>query len=78
MSDWGQGINNTIGWGQGAINNIISWGKSYYTSYSGETSLIGSPIPNLITNFKARVAADSGIFEAESCLNSILTNLNSI
>ena len=31
-----------------------------------------------IENFKARVAADSGVFEAESCLNTILTNLNNI
>lgn len=32
----------------------------------------------LINAFKARVAADSGTFEAESCLNTTLTNLNNI
>jgi hypothetical protein len=28
--------------------------------------------------FKTRVAADSGLFEAESCLDILLTNLNKI
>lgn len=32
----------------------------------------------LINDFKTRIAADSGLFEAESCLNIILTNLNKI
>lgn len=76
---WGQGTsNNNIGWGQGAINNIISWGKVYFTSYSGETNIIGSPVPSIIDSFKLRVSANSGIFEAESCLNATLTNLNNI
>lgn len=76
---WGQGvINNVIGWGQGAINNIIGWGSIYSKSYSGETDIIGFSIPLIISNFKARVLADSGIFEAESCLNTTLTNLNNI
>jgi hypothetical protein len=76
---WGQGAsNNDIGWGQGAINNNIFWGSIYDDSYSGETDIIGNPIPNIITDFKARVAADNGVFEAESCLNTILTNLNNI
>jgi len=35
-------------------------------------------VSNLINSFKARVAADSGLFEAESCLNATLTNLNNI
>lgn len=30
----------------------------------------------LIADFKLRVAADSGIYEAESCQLSILNNLN--
>ena len=76
---WGQGaINNVIGWGQGAINNLIGWGSIYSKSYSGETDIIGSPVPLIISNFKVRVLADSGIFEAESCLNTTLTNLNNI
>lgn len=32
----------------------------------------------LINDFKTRVAADSGLFEAESCLSIVLTNLNKI
>jgi len=76
---WGQGaINNAIGWGQGAINNLISWGSIYSESYSGETEIIGSPIPLIISNFKARVLADGGTFEAENCLLTTLTNLNNI
>jgi len=79
MSDWGQGANNNeIGWGQGAVNNIIGWGSIYSESYSGETDIIGSIVPQIILNFKTRVLADSGIFEAESCLSTTLTNLNKI
>ena len=76
---WGQGaVNNAIGWGQGAINNLIGWGSVYFNSYSGETDIIGSPVPSLIINFKSRVSTDLGLFEAESCLNTTLTNLNNI
>lgn len=35
-------------------------------------------IGEIIGIFKTRVAADSGTFEAESCLNSTITNLRSI
>lgn len=35
-------------------------------------------IQSIINAFKARVASDNGIFEAESCLSTILTNLNNI
>jgi hypothetical protein len=76
---WGQGaLNNDIGWGQGAINNNIFWGSIYDDSYSGETDIIGNPITNIITDFKARVSADNGLFEAESCLITTITNLNNI
>jgi len=76
---WGQGaVNNAIGWGQGAINNLIGWGSIYLLSYYAETDIVGSPVPSLIVNFKSRVSTDSGVFEAESCLNTTLTNLNSI
>jgi len=42
------------------------------------TFLGTSLVVELIKAFKARVAADSGIFEAESCLKTTLTNLNKI
>jgi hypothetical protein len=32
----------------------------------------------LIATFQARVAADGGVFEAQSCLDALLTNLNNI
>ena len=77
MSDWGKGaLNNNIGWGQG-FNNTISWGSVYPVSYSGETNITGAfdIVETIITNFKNRVAADLGSFEAEENLRVILTNL---
>ena len=74
--DWGQGANNnTIGWGQGAANNSISWGYSHYVSYSGETEIVGNE-SIINTNFTTRVTADSGIYEAQSCLLQTLENLD--
>jgi hypothetical protein len=75
---WGDGAsNNNIGWGQGAINTI-GWGKSHLVSYAGLTDIVGSPVPALVTAFELRVVTDSGVMEANSCLNTELTNLNSI
>jgi hypothetical protein len=75
---WGQGANNNeIGWGQGAANNSIGWGYSHYVSYAGETEIVGNE--SVITiNFKNRIATDSGIFEAQSCLVQTLNNLDTI
>ena len=49
-----------------SISNVIGNSNSNGYLYS------------LIYAFKARVATDSGTFEAESCLNTTLTNLNNI
>lgn len=78
MSDWGQGSkNNNIGWGQGAVNNSISWGAIHSESWSGDTDIVGvDPNQAIINDFKARVSADSGTFEAESCLLTFLTEIN--
>lgn len=38
----------------------------------------GSYVDSLITQFKSRVLADSGTFEAELCLKTTLTQLNNI
>jgi hypothetical protein len=76
MGDWGQGANlNTIGWGQGAIANDINWGAIYSVSWSGETDIIGSRNQQEILDFIARIAADSGIFEAEQCLINLINNI---
>ena len=78
MSDWGKGAqNNNIGWGQGFDNNI-GWGAVYAVSYSGLTNITGAidVVEAIITNFKNRVLADSGSFEAEENLRIILTNLS--
>jgi len=76
--DWGQGANNNnIGWGQGAFNNNISWGKSHYVSWSGETDIVGNE-GGTVTNFKARILLDTGIFEAQSCLLTTLENLDTL
>ena len=75
---WGQGANtNVIGWGQGAINNIINWGKIYFTSYTGDTDIVGND-GALANEFIARVIADSGVFEAKDCLLLTLQNLDTI
>jgi len=74
--DWGQGANNnTIGWGQGAVNNNISWGASHYLSYANETEIVGNE-SIINTNFITRVTADSGTYEAQSCLLQTLENLD--
>jgi hypothetical protein len=38
----------------------------------------GLSISALISSFQTRVAADGGVFEAQSCLTTFLTNLNNI
>jgi hypothetical protein len=75
---WGQGANNNgISWGQGAFNNSISWGYSQYVSWSGDTDIVGNE-GGIAFNFLTRVVADSGVYEANSCLLSTLENLDSI
>jgi len=75
---WGQGANNNgIGWGQGAFNNSISWGYSHYISWSEDTDIVGNE-GGIAFNFLTRVVADSGVYEANSCLLSTLENLDSI
>ena len=72
MSDFGLGaINNTIGWGQGASNNSIGWGGVHGISWSPSTDLTG-----LIGIFKNRVIADGGVFEAQSCLITLIQELS--
>ena len=73
--DWGQGVNNNdIGWGQGAINNDISWGYIYSVSWNGETEILGNEIEAVI-DFIARIATDSGVFEAKQCLINLIENI---
>jgi hypothetical protein len=40
---WGQGIDNSIGWGQGAWLNAISWGQVQEDSYAGDTLIYAPP-----------------------------------
>jgi hypothetical protein len=52
-----------------------------FTKYLGVpngTNILIGLIPPLINGFKARVAADGGTFEAETCLLNQLTALNNI
>jgi hypothetical protein len=35
-------------------------------------------VSSIIFSFKTRIATDGGVFEAEACLNALLTNLNNI
>jgi len=73
--DWGQGVNNNdIGWGQGAINNDISWGSIYSVSDAEQTEILGNEIEAVI-DFIARIATDSGVFEAKQCLINLIENI---
>ena len=75
MSDFGLGaINNTIGWGQGASNNTIGWGAIHGISWSPSTDLVG--VPQIVLDFIDRVIADNGIFEAQSCLITLIQELS--
>lgn len=76
MSNWGQGANqNSIGWGQGAINNSISWGYQHRFSWSGDTDILGGIVVlETVSDFRDRVLADSGTFEATFCLFQFLTD----
>ena len=65
---------NNIGWGQGAINNDISWGSIYSVSNAGQTEILGNEIEAVI-DFIARIATDSGIFEAKQCLINLIENI---
>ena len=46
--------------------------------YGNSSSLVIIDVITLINSFKSRVSADGGVFEAEACLNAVLTNLNNI
>ena len=50
------------------------------TDTDGTSAYVNSNalLERTIENFKVRVAADSGLFEAESCLITTITNLNNI
>ena len=37
-----------------------------------------TPVQKQVSDFKARVIADGGVFEAKACLNAQLTNLSNI
>ena len=77
-SDWGQGANNNIiGWGQGASNNTVGWGSIHYTSWSGDTDIIGLG-GVLNATLQARVSADGGVLESSACLLDTLITLSKI
>jgi hypothetical protein len=73
--DWGQAVNNnSIGFGQAAINNSIGFGSVYGASWSGETEILGNEVEAVI-NFIARIATDSGVFEAKQCLINLIEKI---
>jgi hypothetical protein len=57
--NWGDGVDNSIGWGQGSTNNDIDWGSVYSSSESGET---------LLENLAAPLTVDSTSYKADSSL----------
>jgi hypothetical protein len=52
----------------------LSLGISLPTSNKGALT----PIQKQVNDFKARVVADGGVFEAKACLEAQLTNLSNI
>ena len=52
----------------------LSLGISLPTSNKGGVT----PVQKQVNDFKARVVADGGVFEAKACLNAQLTNLSNI
>lgn len=64
--NWGDGVDNSIGWGQGSTNNSIGWGSVYSVSESGETLLevVAGPLTADSTLYKA----DSTLIKADQTL----------
>jgi len=63
--DWGEAsVNNTNGYGKGAIDNTIRWGKVYASSASGDTN-IGTSVAPSFTNTKS-IALD-GVDDYVDC-----------
>ena len=52
----------------------LSLGISLPTSNKGGVT----PVQKQVNDFKARVVADGGVFEAKACLNAQLITLNNI
>ena len=52
----------------------LALGISLPTSNKGNLT----PVQKQVNDFKARVIADSGVFEAKACLNAQLTILSNI
>ena len=52
----------------------LSLGISLPTSNKGGVT----PVQKQVNDFKARVIADGGVFEAKACLNAQLITLNNI
>ena len=52
----------------------LSIGISLPTSNKGGLT----PVQKQVNDFKVRVIADGGVFEAKACLNAQLTNLSNI
>ena len=52
----------------------LSLGMSLPSSNKGGFT----PIEKIVNDFKARVIADGGVFEAKACLNAQLKTLNKI
>lgn len=64
--NWGDGVDNSIGWGQGSTNNDNDWGSVYDVSESGETLLedLASPFTADTTLF----TADTDLYTADQTL----------
>ena len=64
--NWGDGVDNSIGWGQGSTNNSIGWGSVYSVSESGETLLEVSG--DALTADTTLYTADTNLLTADQTL----------
>lgn len=64
--NWGDGVDNSIGWGQGSTNNSIGWGSIYSVSESGETLLQDLAEP--FTADTTLYTADTDLYTADQTL----------
>ena len=65
--NWGDGVDNSIGWGQGSTNNDNDWGSVYDVSESGETLLEVEALTSLTVD-STLYKADSSLIKADQTL----------
>ena len=77
--DWGKAsVNNTNGYGKGAIDNTIRWGKIYESSASGETNIGTATTPSFSNTLSTRFDGVDDIVNVNSITSIDATDTFSI